>query len=266
MAQGFDETTAVDAAGSGRYLAVLDRGWWVARGPNGGYLAAVVLRALAAEVADPARAARSLTLHFLKPPAEGEVEIGVRVERAGRSLTSASARVIQGGETVALALAAFSADWPGRHDHAALEPPEAADPETSPAPVRNDRRPPIFNRWQFRAPLGPPPLTGGDEALSGGWLRLDPPQVPDQFVVAAMTDAWYPALFGVMGEARGMPTIDLTIHFREPLPLPGATAGDWCLTRFTSGWSRGGFVEEDGEVWSSGGVLLAQSRQLAITL
>jgi hypothetical protein len=36
------------------------------------------------------------------------------------------------------------------------------------------------------------------------------------------------------------------------------------LGRFLTRLARGGISEEDGELWSEGGVLLAQSRQLAI--
>ena len=49
----FDAETAVTPLGDGRYSAGLDRSWWVQRGPNGGYLAAIVLRALTETVADP---------------------------------------------------------------------------------------------------------------------------------------------------------------------------------------------------------------------
>jgi len=44
------------------------------------------------------------------------------------------------------------------------------------------------------------------------------------------------------------------------LPLPG----DWVLARFASRLSRDGFIEEDGEIWSRDGWLIAQSRQLAL--
>jgi acyl-CoA thioesterase len=57
-----------------------------------------------------------------------------------------------------------------------------------------------------------------------------------------------------------VPTVDLTIHFRdEPAPVH-----DWCLARFVSRHASHGFVEEDGEIWSRDGRLLAQSRQLAL--
>src|SRR5919106_297541 len=93
----FDRETAVKPAGDGRYVAALDRAWWVHRGPNGGYLAAIVLRALGDAVGDPGRAPRSLTVHYASPPAEGDLEIATKLERTGKSLTSISARLEQDG-------------------------------------------------------------------------------------------------------------------------------------------------------------------------
>ena len=53
----------------------------------GGYVAALVLRALAGSV-DPDRAPRSLTVHYTAPPVEGPVRIETRVERVGRSMSA----------------------------------------------------------------------------------------------------------------------------------------------------------------------------------
>ena len=61
-----------------------------------------------------------------------------------------------------------------------------------------------------------------------------------------------------------MPTIDLSLHFRQTLPRPGAAPDAWTLAVFRTLTSREGFLEEDGELWSQDGVLLAQSRQLAL--
>jgi acyl-CoA thioesterase len=57
-----------------------------------------------------------------------------------------------------------------------------------------------------------------------------------------------------------VPTIDLTIHFRADLPLPG----DFALVTFETRLSAGGFVEEDGWIWARDGQLIAHSRQLAL--
>ena len=64
--------------------------------------------------------------------------------------------------------------------------------------------------------------------------------------------------------AGGVPTVDLTVHFRAPLPLPDSPPDAWVLAVFRSRLARDGFVEEDGEIWSRDGTLIAQSRQLAL--
>src|SRR4051794_28564217 len=94
----FDRDTAVQPTGDGVYAATVSPDWSVPRGPNGGYIAALVLRAMEARIADAERAPRSLTVHYLRPPAVGQpCEIHVAVERAGRTLTSLSARLLQDG-------------------------------------------------------------------------------------------------------------------------------------------------------------------------
>jgi len=45
-----------------------------------------------------------------------------------------------------------------------------------------------------------------------------------------------------------------------------ATPEDFYLGVFRSRTLAGGFAEEDGEIWTRGGVLLAQSRQLAMLI
>ena len=58
------------------------------------------------------------------------------------------------------------------------------------------------------------------------------------------------------------PTIDLTIHFRAPLPLDGTLL----LGRFRTRLVRDGFFDEDGELWAPDGTLVAQSRQLGLLI
>ena len=71
----FDRDTALTPLGDGRYAGRIDTGWWIERGPNGGYIAAIVLRGLALAVGDPERTPRSLTVHYLAPPREGPCEM-----------------------------------------------------------------------------------------------------------------------------------------------------------------------------------------------
>jgi acyl-CoA thioesterase len=261
MPSRFAVDTAVTRAGEHRYAALIDRGWWVVRGPNGGYLAALILRAITTDVADPSRRPRSFTVHYLRPPREGDAELIVQPERSGRTTTVVTARMMQDGKLTALAVAALGSDRPGP-EFAHLVPPSVPAPEAiSPSP-RNAGEIPMRERYEMRVALGPLPRDGAPaaEAVTGGWIRLADPQPLDAHVVAALTDAWFPAVFTVTREPVQVPTVDLTIHFRdEPPPAP-----DWCLTRFVSRHASHGFVEEDGEIWSRDGRLLAQSRQLAL--
>src|SRR5581483_10650071 len=107
-----EHDTAVRAAGGG-FAADVSPDWRAGRGPHGGYLAAMILRALTLTVDDPERAPRSLTIHYARAPEPGPVEIGTTIERAGRSLSTLSARMEQDGRLIALALAAFSVPWSG---------------------------------------------------------------------------------------------------------------------------------------------------------
>jgi acyl-CoA thioesterase len=263
----FERDTAVELRGEGHYEARIDPGWFVVRGPNGGYVAAILLRALAHAVGDASRAPRSLTVHYTAPPVEGPARIETRVERRGRKLTSVSARLRQGDRLLALALAAFSQsrEAPAFRD---LSPPEVAPPERC---VAIPKRIPIHERFDQRWAVGAPPFSGSQSAFAGGWIRLTEAEgfaALDAPLVAAFCDAWPPSVFGRLTEpqAGGVPTIDLTIHFRTALPAETVRLGDFALCVFRSRYSRDGFLEEDGEIWSADGELLAHSRQLALLL
>ncbi|HEX6312930.1 MAG TPA: thioesterase family protein [Acidimicrobiia bacterium] len=264
----FDRETAVEPRGGGRYRAALERSWWVMRGPNGGYLAAIALRALAAAVGDAERAPRSLTVHYAAPPTDGALDVTTRIEREGRSLTSCSARLEQRGRLIGMALGAFSRARSGP-DICDLVMPEVAPPEAVDARALPPDVPPIALRWESRPVLGAPVIGGAapaDEAVTGSWIRLPEGHVVDAAVAAAITDAAIPAIFSRVDQAFVVPTVDLTIHFRSALPVRGARPDDFVLAVFRTGVVAEGFLEEDGEVWTADGTLIAQSRQLAAVM
>jgi acyl-CoA thioesterase len=262
----FERDTAVAPVGDGVWQATISDQWAVPRGPNGGYIAALILRALEAAVDDPERAPRSLTLHYLRPPVAGEpAQIHVAVERAGRTLTSLSARLMQDGRTMVLALAAFAGDFTAAVDYATPPPgppaPPPAELHTVPAAPGV---PEIALRIAAAPVFGTGALAGGEEALAGGWLRLAEPRVADAAALAFYADAWLPSPFSMLEQPVPAPTIDLTIHFRTRLPHPGMAVDAPVLARFSSSTSHGGFFEEDGSIWAPDGTLLVQSRQLAL--
>lgn len=262
MTHAFDAATGVTHVAEGRWAAEVDAAWFAPMGPNGGYLASIVLRALTEAVADPERAPRSLTLHYLRPPAAGRAEVAVTVERTGRSLTTLSARLEQDGRLCVLALAAFAVDMPSAAEYAAT-PPAATPFEALPRIEAPEGTPPITHRLDVRPAIGALPFSGADDARTGGWLAFATPRAADALACATYVDAWWPAPFVRLTAPIAAPTIDLSIHFRARLPVSGAGAGP-VLGLFTSRTSAEGFFEEDAELWSPDGVLLAQARQLAL--
>jgi acyl-CoA thioesterase len=264
----FDRDTNSRPLGGGVYAARIERAWWVVRGPNGGYVAALLVRALEQAVGDAARPLRSLTVHYLRPPSEGEARIETTIERSGRTVTSVSGRLLQGGKLQAIALAAFARAVESPELHHAL-PPEVAPLEA--CPPRLDSGIPIHQQFEQRFAIGPLPTsnTRTREARTGGWLRLVEPRPLDAALLVAFADAWPPSVFTTdeIPIARGgVPTVDLTVHVRTPLPAPGVAPGDAVLVSFRTREVGQGVLEEDGEIWSRDGRLLAHSRQLAILI
>jgi acyl-CoA thioesterase len=218
---------------------------------------------MAAEVADAARPPRSLTLHYLRPPTDGEVEVAVVVERAGRSLSTLSARLRQDGRDCILALGAFAATFPSALDYA-HPPPEVPAAEAIEPFQPHPAWPKIAHRLEIRHAIGSPPFSGADEAVTGGWLRLHDQPPVDAAYLALACDAWLPAAFSRLTEFGFAPTIDYTVHFRNPDAAAAHDPAEPLLTKFSSETSVDGFWEEDGCVWTPDGALLAQSRQLAL--
>ncbi len=261
----FDEATSITRVDEDTFEGRIAPGWMVVRGPHGGYITSIILRALTERLADPGRAIRSFTTHFVTGPTEGDVIVRTSVDRTGGAMSFLSARLEQGGAVMATSLAAFSTPWEGfSFDDTTM--PDVVSPEDAlKIPEDDPNVPPFLKNFDMRFCIGQPPLfQGADEALLGGWYRLREPQTVDAIVAATLLDAWAPPPMPRATEPIICPTIDLTMHFRCALPLDGATAEDFYLGRFSSTLARDGFFEEDGVLWAADGTVIANCRQLAL--
>jgi acyl-CoA thioesterase len=258
----FDDDLALRPAGEGAWEGRVDGRWWTPRGPLGGFVMALIVRALEQAVADPARQARSLTVQFLRPPAEGVLTIRPAIERAGRGLTNASARLEQEGRLIALALATFA----GARESPRLD--EEPMPEVEPPGEREQPRrqlpgtdaPNFVELLSMQARFGSEPFSRAGSSLTGGWMGLRERHDIDAAVLCVLADAWYPAPWARLAGLAPAPTMEMSVYFRAPLPQPDSLL----LGRFASAQVRDGYFDEDGELWTPNGTLLAQSRQLAI--
>jgi acyl-CoA thioesterase len=264
----FDRDTAVTQLSDGTFAATIAPGWRAGRGPHGGYLAAIFLRALTAAVDDPERTPRSLTIHYAASPDLGPVEIHVTIERAGRSLSTLTARMEQAGRLIALALAAFSVPWrsPSANElpMPELSPPDA---ERRSTPGLFDAAPEFTRRLVMQPRVGAIPFAGSGAPMRvGGWTGLPEPRPVDALALALFCDAWFPPSFIALDSPAVSPTVDLTIHFRQPISLCDCDPTSLCLGVFETRLLHDGLFEEDGVIWTPDGAVLAQSRQLGIIM
>lgn len=268
----FDRATAVTPRSDASVFdAVLDDGWRIGAGVNGGLLCAVVARALSRELGSRSghRDPFALTAYFLSACRAGPATIRTESVRTGRRLSTGAARLLQtsedGTEVERLRVLASYGDLCELTD----EVRTAAAPPPMPGPdecLRADQAPPAFLE---RAPvirhmdlrLDPSTLGWAVGQPSGvgalrGWLRMPDGRQPDPLLLMLAVDCLPPTSFdfGVFG---WVPTVELTVHVRA------RPSGGWLRVCHTTRNFAGGFLEEDAEIWDEGGRLVAQSRQLA---
>jgi len=264
-----DRATTLTEIAPGRYDVSIDPQWFAQAGPNGGYVAALLVRAVETAIGSASdsvpKPLRSLTVHYLQPAVEGAAQVEVDVTRSGRSLSFVEVRLRQGDRLLAHGLAALGA---GRgavsfQDHAPpTHLPNADAVSAPPPPPPGFPTPPIALRLDYR-PIDPKSFFGGTPAEFWCWLRLIDPRPVDAAVLALYVDAMIPPLFLRSAVPVVVPTIDLTVHLRTP-PRPGYDG--WCLGHVRTVAVADGFAEEDCEIYDDAGVLLAQSRQLGLVV
>lgn len=254
----FATAAAVHEASDGTLACTVDQDWWVFAGPNGGYLAAIVVHALEARVDTFERPLRSLTVQYQRAPKPGPATIEVILEREGRTVTFARVTLRQGDRLALSALAVLGRSAEGEVVLGAATPPDVPGPDSiEPLPEAPPEAPPFGRHFDYRYAVE---RRDDSAAVTGGWLRLREPHELDAALASALCDSWIPAVFSVTHRPIAVPTLDLTVHLRVAFPRPG----DWVLGRFTTRTARDGFLEEDAELFSADGELLAQSRQLAL--
>jgi acyl-CoA thioesterase len=260
MSKLLAEETRLESRGSGRYVRAIDQGpFWGMVTPHGGYLMALVLHAMVLEVNDPARKPRMLSQHFLGRVKPGEVTIEVTVERAGRAVTSVTARMLSFGQVVGVATALFSlpTDGPAFLDESLpdVAPPtgEGEKPEFFMAPVHD--------RYAYHRRFG----TSGAvlPVEDGGWVTARDPGDWDYRHAVLMSDVWVPPLIRHPERMYATPTLSHVAHFGPDLEGPD---GMPLLVHFKLSSGGEGVTDEEIGVWAGDGRMLLRARQLRMVV
>jgi len=247
----------------GRFAADVPPGWAMGRGAFGGLVLAYLVRAIEAFAADrpgPRRPLRSLTAALCGPTAPGPADIAVEALRVGNNVSTVAARLTQGGEVQAHAVAVLGSERPVDLRFSDRPPPRAPDwRDVAPVPADLSFAPQFASHLEFRL-TGSLPFTQGLEATSAGWVRFrEPGAGRDAAWVVALADAFWPSLFSRLSEPRPLSTLastsellvdPATLDPRRPLLHVGSTPA--CAE---------GYFVEFRELWTEGGELVALNQQ-----
>jgi acyl-CoA thioesterase len=238
-------------------------GWQQGAGAFGGFVLAVLVRAIEACV--PGRALRSLTAEIPAPVRVGGATVSVEVLRTGQSVTVVAARLVQNGELHAHAVAVLGAPraLEGAVDHVELVRPTTAGWRDVPAIPPDLPNVPVFARhFEFRL-LDGAPFSGRARSGATGWIRLrEPGPVKDAALVVAHVDAWWPAEFSRMTAPRPMVTSAFSMQV-----VGGAAAWktDAPLLHTSRTLAvRDGYVTEMRELWTETGELVGLNEQTMV--
>lgn len=265
MSYELDRDTRSTRVSADGHRIVLDttisNGWSIGSAPNGGYLAALMGRAIGEALAMPDPF--TTTAHFLRVAQPGPGRIEIEIVREGRGHSTAVARLIQEEKEVLRVISTLG-------DLTTLQGPTGVTlvPPVIPPPDRceSGRAGPtddlsIAERVDMRMSPGSVTWKAGaksDVAELSGWARFRDGRPTDALSLLFFADAFPPPVLNLeVAAARWVPTLELTVHVRRR-PAPG-----WVRAVFRTRALIDGYLEEDGELYDEAGALVAMSRQLA---
>lgn len=256
----FDRTTTLvaDAARPGEFSVMLDDGWSSLVGIHGGYLSALAVRGAEA-VHGAARTVRTVTTSFLRTGQPGPATVRVGTVRAGRSLTTATAEVVQDGRILVTSRLTLVTPRDGVEWNAPVAidvlPFERCGPIASEVGHFDQADGRLDPRWV--------PFTNGAQARVSGYIRPLEPRPIDSAWLAMASDWFPPPAFVRIAPPTGGVSIDLTTHVHRP----GLALGDdeWLIGEFAVENSTGALAVEHGRLALADGTVVAESFQTRLT-
>jgi acyl-CoA thioesterase len=259
----FDDATRV-TAGDSRWQGRTSPDYWAFVGPFGGTTAATILRAL---IEHPQRSGDplALTVNYCAPITEGPFDLDVRLVKANRSSQHWSVELTQGSDVATLATAVFAMRRPSWTHQPASYPEAKPFEQIKPYP---NIAASWANQYDFRFVEGGPDFRSGvkaglQSAFTKLWIGDRKPRKVDALSLVAMSDAFFGRIFHVRNELVPFGTVSLTTYFHtdaEDLAQEGITR---VLAVADAKIFHKSYQDQNGELWSPSGRLLATTTQIA---
>jgi acyl-CoA thioesterase II len=253
----FERDTSV-AGMDGRYAVNLSPAWAV-WGPNGGFVAAIALRAMAAAGSLP----RPAVFHcqFLKAGRFDAAEVLVERVRSGKRSEALRARLVQDGEDILNATLWLTADGMDGLTHEHAPAPDVPKPAVLKSFAELfDNYPDWYPYWRSVEARPSNPCTEPGPPVWRSWMRLnEPPASYDTALAAARIAFWMdlgPWNAAVAAYSRPLthlaPNLDLHVQFHR-----FAEASEWLLIDAEAPIARDGLIGTTLRLWDENGELVA---------
>ena len=269
MSYDFDNETKSEQISDTHWQLTLTPHWNIGKNPNGGYLLACLLRAMATLVPDTPHAIATTT-HYLRPGLPGALaDLKVSVVRIGRRTATVTGTMEQDGKPRITCTATFGNlngnskdDVAGKERDITLLPPDLPAPDqcTSRLELAQAVELPIMDRLDIRIDPQYAESGGHDKAIISGWVRFKDKRPVDLLGLQLFCDAFPPSIFTLYGQIGWVPTLELSVHARR---LPES---EWVKGAFSVDDLNGDLFIEDGALWDENDQLVARSRQLQMIL
>ena len=261
----FDDATRI-TAGDSSWQGSAGEDYWAFVGQFGGATAATILRAL---IDHPQRAGDplALTVNYCAPVLQGTFDLDIRLVKANRSSQHWSVEMTQGGAgVVTLATAVFAERRPSWSHQPATLPQASPFEQTLPYAAKIAAS--WVKQYEFRFVEGEPKFGSSSPAPQGSaqsklWISDRMPRKIDALSLMSMSDAFFARIFHVRSELVPFGTVSLTTYFHTDLESLAAEDITRVLAVADAKIFHRSYGDQNGELWSPSGRLLATTTQIA---
>jgi len=258
----FDIDTALDRKDDNHFSLALSDKWSIHNSANGGYIMALLARAMDSGSMGNDRPVRAaiLTANYLDRCFHCPTEILVETMGESGNFLRKQARLIQEGRECIRAMGTFVKPFGSSFETAYERGPEDLAPWKDCIAMPAMPGYSLFDQVDLRLdPVSAGWMTGrlADRSVMKGWIRFTEDRPIDLPALTLFADCFPPCVFAGRGMVAWVPTIEYSVNVRQ-LPESNRIKGI-----FTTKFISNGLVEEDGELWDEAGNLVALSRQIA---
>ena len=254
----FDQDISLNTDGENFFSGTIADNWSINGVPNGGYLMAILARAMLLE--SDMQSTPIITANFLRRCEPGKANLTVETLAASRQFNRLQGVLHQNGEEKVRAFGTFASE----KNECVLE--SYAKPAATFAqledclPVPELPKYTLFGRMDIRLdPFSAGWLSGdlSDRSEMRGYIRFKDQRPFDVLGILLAADSFPPAVLTSQGMVAWVPTLEFSVNIRN---MPQTA---WLKCVFRTRFITCGLLEEDGEIWDENDQLIAISRQIA---